>query len=68
MGREINAVTGDEIAAATVDDAEIILALQRLAYQSEAAIYDDFTLPPLIETLEELQQFPATRETPENGG
>ncbi len=27
----------------------------RLAYQSEAAIYDDFTLPPSIETLEELK-------------
>lgn len=44
-----------EITPATVDDAEIILALQRLAYQSEAALYDDFTIPPLTETLDELQ-------------
>ncbi len=40
---------------ATVDDAEAILALQRLAYRSEAAIYDDFTIPPLTETLQELK-------------
>ena len=44
-----------EIKPASVDESEIILALQRLAYQSEAAIYDDFTLPPLTETLEELK-------------
>lgn len=41
-----------EIASAALEDAEDILALQRLAYQSEAAIYDDFTIPPLTETLE----------------
>ena len=41
-----------EITPATIHDAESILALQRLAYQTEAAIYDDFTLPPLTETLE----------------
>lgn len=39
---------------ATVDDAERILALQHLAYQTEAAIYGDDTLPPLLETLEDL--------------
>jgi ribosomal protein S18 acetylase RimI-like enzyme len=44
-----------EIVPATVDDAESILALQHLAYQTEAAIYDDFTLPPLTETLEDLK-------------
>jgi ribosomal protein S18 acetylase RimI-like enzyme len=43
------------ISSANVDDAEIILALQRLSYQSQAAIYDDFTLPPLTETLAELK-------------
>lgn len=42
------------IEQATVSDAEAILALQRLAYQSEAAIYDDFTLPPLTESLDQL--------------
>lgn len=32
-----------------------ILAIQKEAYLSEARIYDDFTLPPLRQTLEELQ-------------
>ncbi|MCX6674537.1 MAG: hypothetical protein NTY37_12255 [Methanothrix sp.] len=31
-----------EIAQATVEDVEEILALQRLAYQSEAQIYGDW--------------------------
>jgi GNAT superfamily N-acetyltransferase len=46
------------IRQATVGDAAEILALQRLAYQSEAQIYGDWTLPPLLQTLEEvLEQF-----------
>lgn len=44
-----------EITFATVEDADTILALQRFAYQSEAAIYDDFTIPPLTETLADLK-------------
>ncbi len=44
-----------EISPAVAEDAEEILALQRLAYQSEAAIYDDFTIPPLTETLDDLK-------------
>lgn len=43
------------ILPATVDDAATILELQRLAYQTEAAIYDDYTIPPLVETLDELR-------------
>lgn len=42
------------IARADVDDAEEILVLQKLAYQSEAAIYDVYTIPPLTQTLEEI--------------
>jgi ribosomal protein S18 acetylase RimI-like enzyme len=38
------------IRAAPADAAEI-LALQKLAYQSEAAIYQDYGIPPLIQTL-----------------
>ena len=45
-----------EITPATIDDAETILALQRLAYQSEAAIYDDFTLRPFTETLGDMRE------------
>jgi len=44
-----------EIVRATIDDAEAILALQRLAYQCEAQLYDDYRLPPLTETLTALQ-------------
>ena len=44
-----------EITPAMFEDATAILALQRLAYQNEAAIYDDFTIPPLTETLEDLK-------------
>jgi hypothetical protein len=40
------------IEEATVSDAEEILALQKLAYQSEAEIYNDFGIPPLVQTLE----------------
>lgn len=42
------------IEKANVTDAAAILALQRLAYQSEAALYADFTIPPLTQTLGEL--------------
>jgi ribosomal protein S18 acetylase RimI-like enzyme len=41
---------------ARVEDAADILELQKLAYQSEARLYDDWTLPPLIQTLESLRQ------------
>ena len=44
-----------QIDRATSADAADILALQRLAYQSEAALYDDPSLPPLTETIEALQ-------------
>ncbi len=42
------------IETASVNDAEEILQLQRIAYQTEAQLYDDFTIPPLTETLGEL--------------
>jgi ribosomal protein S18 acetylase RimI-like enzyme len=43
------------IGRATVADAAEILTLQRLAYQSEAELYQDPELPPLRETLAELE-------------
>lgn len=43
------------ILQATIEDAPEILALQRAAYQTEARLYDDFTIPPLTQSLEELQ-------------
>ena len=44
------------IERATVADAEEILSLQKLAYESEAEIYDDFAIPPLLQTLEEIKK------------
>lgn len=35
-------------------DAAEILDLQRIAYQSEAVLYDDWSIPPLTQTLEEI--------------
>jgi N-acetylglutamate synthase-like GNAT family acetyltransferase len=43
------------IERADTRDAEEILALQKLAFQSEAKLYNDYTLPPLTQTLEEMQ-------------
>ena len=40
---------------ATVKDAQEILALQKLAYLSEAAIYDEYRIPPLTQTLDEMR-------------
>lgn len=44
-----------DILQADVTDAEEILALQRLAYQSEAQLYQDYSIPPLRQTLAEMQ-------------
>ncbi len=44
-----------QIENATADDAAQILELQKIAYQSEAELYNDYTIPPLTETLEELK-------------
>jgi len=43
------------LSEATLSDAEAILALQKLAYQREAALHDDFTIPPLVQSLEDLR-------------
>ncbi len=37
-------------------DLEEILQLQKLAYLSEAEIYNDFNIPPLLQTIDELEQ------------
>ena len=42
------------IEQATTNDAAEILALQKLAYVSEAEIYDDFGIQPLTQTVETL--------------
>jgi GNAT superfamily N-acetyltransferase len=45
-----------DIQKAVLGDAEEILSLQKLSYWSEAEIYDDFTIPPLRQTLEEIKK------------
>ena len=40
---------------ATVQDAAEILALQKLAYRDEAKIYGDYSIPPLTQTVEEIE-------------
>lgn len=44
-----------EIVKAKIEDAEEILSLQKLAYQSEAELYNDFDIPPLTQTLDEIK-------------
>jgi ribosomal protein S18 acetylase RimI-like enzyme len=43
------------IVPATVEDADAILDLQKLCFQSEAELYDDPKIPPLLETLDQLR-------------
>lgn len=43
------------LAFATTADAAAILALQRRAYEAEARLYQDWTIPPLVQDLASLQ-------------
>lgn len=43
-----------EISDAERSDLSEILALQKTAFQPEAALYDDYTVPPLTQTLEDI--------------
>ncbi|MBH1941178.1 GNAT family N-acetyltransferase [Mobilitalea sibirica] len=45
-----------QIVKAQVEDLQDVLTLQKLAYQSEAMLNNDFTIPPLTETLEQLSE------------
>ena len=42
------------ISTASPADAEAILALQKLAYQSEAKLYNDWTLAPLTQSMDSM--------------
>ncbi len=44
------------ITEANVVDAHEILLLQKKAYISEAEIYNDFLIPPLVQTLDEIKK------------
>ena len=43
------------IEKALLEDLEEILALQKLAYQSEALICNDFNIPPLTQTIDSIR-------------
>lgn len=43
------------ITQSDLNDAGEILALQKLAYQSEAKLYDDYSIPPLTQTLDDIK-------------
>lgn len=43
-----------EIVQASSNDASEILALQKIAYQKEANLYDDWNIPPLTQTIPEI--------------
>ena len=43
------------IKQAIMSEAEDILELQKIAYQSEAGLYQDWNIPPLLQTLQQLQ-------------
>ncbi len=43
------------IETAIISDMEEILALQKLAYLSEAEICKDFSIPPLLQTIEDIR-------------
>lgn len=43
------------ITRVSLEDAASILELQKLAYQSEAQLYNNFSIPPLTQTLDELR-------------
>jgi hypothetical protein len=49
---------------ATIENAKEILDLQKLTYRSKAEIYYDDTLPPLIQTREEIRNDFALSEWP----
>jgi GNAT superfamily N-acetyltransferase len=44
-----------KIERAVIQDAPEILALQKLAYRSEAEIHNDFSIQPLTQTLDDLK-------------
>ena len=43
------------ITPANIEDAEAILSLQKRAYESEAKLYNDWSIPPLTQSLDSLK-------------
>jgi ribosomal protein S18 acetylase RimI-like enzyme len=45
-----------DIKIASIDDVEEILCLQKQSYLSEAELYNDYSIKPLIQTLDDIKQ------------
>jgi hypothetical protein len=45
-----------DIKKASIDDVEEILRLQKQSYLSEAELYNDYSIKPLIQTLDDIKQ------------
>ena len=43
------------IELASIEDAKEILSLQKIAYLSEAEIYNDYSIPPLTQTINQIE-------------
>lgn len=55
----MDVIATSKISAANIQDCDEIIQLQKLAYQTEAELYQDWNLPPLIQTTESLErEFP----------
>jgi ribosomal protein S18 acetylase RimI-like enzyme len=48
--------TMNQILRADISDAAEMLELQKLAYQSEAVLYDDWSIPPLTQSLNQIKK------------
>jgi ribosomal protein S18 acetylase RimI-like enzyme len=44
------------VTPAVLDDLPEILSLQKLCYQSEAALHNDYNIPPLLQTLDNIRE------------
>ena len=55
-GIDMDMDDGIEIEQASLEDVEMILQLQMRAYLSEAEIYNDYSIPPLIQSFNEIKQ------------
>lgn len=56
QGLEVASPSVYRVCLATVANAKEILDLQKLAYQSEARLYEDENIPPLTQTLEAIEK------------
>lgn len=56
QGLEVASPTVYRVCLATVANTKEILDLQKLAYQSEAKIYQNWSIPPLCQTIEGIEK------------